>query len=228
MNFNMQNLENVRQRLANASELAHRDMSAIRIVAVSKKHPAQIIRQLFALGQVDFGENQVQEALKKQDELSDLDICWHFIGTVQSNKTRDLATRFSWVQSVDREKILKRLSEFRLADQPALNICLQVNIDREPQKSGLMPESVLEMAKLAMQLPRVRLRGLMAIPKASHDPAQTRDSFRRVRQIHDQLRDSGFELDTLSMGMSADMDAAVAEGSTMVRIGTDIFGPRPG
>ena len=228
MNFNMQNPENVRQRLANASELAHRDVAGITLVAVSKKHRAQRIRQLFELGQVDFGENQLQEALKKQDELADLDICWHFIGTIQSNKTRDIARRFSWVQSVDREKVLRRLSEHRPAELPALNICLQVNIDCEPQKSGLLPGSVPAMAELARQLPRIRLRGLMAIPRATSDMRLARESFRRVKQLYDQLQVSGYELDTLSMGMSADMEAAVAEGSTMIRIGTDLFGPRPG
>lgn len=228
MNFNMQNLENVRQRLATACNLAQRDAAGITLVAVSKKHPAQSIRQLYALGQADFGENLLQEAIKKQEELADLDICWHFIGTVQSNKTREIAARFAWVHSVDREKILRRLSEYRPAGQPALNICLQVNIDREPQKSGLAPEAVLAMAELAMQLPMINLRGLMAIPRAGEDLKQTRESFRRVRQLFEYLCEHGLELDTLSMGMSADLEAAVAEGSTMIRIGTDLFGPRPG
>jgi hypothetical protein len=228
MNFKMQGVENVRLRLEKACATAGRDPATVKILAVAKKHPAEKIREAYGAGLRDFGENGVQEALDKQQQLSDLDICWHFIGGIQSNKTRDLATHFHWVQSVDRVKVLNRLSAQRPADQSALNICLQVNIDREPQKSGVLPEGVAELAAQAARAPRIRLRGLMAMPRVSDDPAQTRDSFRRVRELFEMLRGQGFTLDTLSMGMSADLEAAVQEGSTLVRIGTDLFGPRPG
>ena len=160
-------------------------------------------------------------------ELGDLAIDWHFIGHIQSNKTTQLAEYFDWVQSVDRIKILNRLSAHRPSSMPDLNICLQVNIDREPQKSGLLPEDIPELARLAADKPGIALRGLMAIPKPSTDPEEARDSFRRVKDIYDGLRETGCDLDTLSMGMSADLEAAIAEGSTMIRIGTDLFGPRP-
>ena len=224
MNFGV---ENVRLRLQKACEHAGRSASEVKIVAAAKKHPAAKVREAYAQGLRDFGENQLQEALRKQAELSDLDICWHFIGTVQSNKTRELAANFDWVQSVDRIKTLNRLSAQRSAEQPALNVCLQVNIDRESQKSGVAPEGLAALAKEAAAAPRIALRGLMAIPRASEDALRTRDSFRRLKQMYDELRRQGYELDTLSMGMSADLEAAVAEGSTMIRIGTDLFGPRP-
>lgn len=224
MNFGV---ENVRLRLQTACEVAGRSASEVKIVAVAKKHPVAKIRKAYAQGLRDFGENQLQEALRKQAALSDLDICWHFIGTVQSNKTRELAANFDWVQSVDRVKTLNRLSAQRSAELPDLNVCLQVNIDREPQKSGVDPEGLAALAKQAAAAPRMTLRGLMAIPRASEDPLRTRDSFRRLRKVYDELREQGYELDTLSMGMSADLEAAVAEGSTMIRIGTDLFGPRP-
>lgn len=224
MNFGV---DNVRLRLQTACEVVGRSASEVKILAVAKKHSAAKIREAYAQGLRDFGENQLQEALRKQAELSDLDICWHFIGTVQSNKTRELAANFDWVQSVDRIKTLNRLSAQRSAEQPALNVCLQVNIDRESQKSGVAPEGLAALAKEAAAAPRIALRGLMAIPRASEDALRTRDSFRRLKQMYDELRRQGYELDTLSMGMSADLEAAVAEGSTMIRIGTDLFGPRP-
>ncbi|NND44960.1 MAG: YggS family pyridoxal phosphate-dependent enzyme [Xanthomonadales bacterium] len=227
MNFKMQGLENVRLRLQKACAQAGRDPDGVRILAVAKKHPPDKIREAFAAGLADIGENLVQEALEKQRQLADLAIRWHFIGTIQSNKTSELAAHFGWVQSVDRLKILKRLSAQRSSEQPPLNICLQVNIDREPQKSGVLPEALTELAAHAAEAPRLVLRGLMAIPQAGQDEAGARDSFRRVRQLYDALRAQGHDLDTLSMGMSADLEAAVAEGSTLVRIGTDLFGPRP-
>lgn len=227
MNFKMQSLENVRRRLREACENAGRDPAAVRILAVAKRHPAERIREAWAAGLRDIGENQVQEALEKQQTLTDLDICWHFIGTIQSNKTRELAMHFDWVQSVDRHKILKRLSAQREPQRDALNICLQVNIDREPQKSGVLPEDLPALAEAAAAAPRLAFRGLMAIPRASHDEAEQRDGFRRLRLLYEELQSRGHALDTLSMGMSADLEAAVAEGSTLVRIGTDLFGPRP-
>jgi len=210
-----------------ACESAGRDAASVRILAVAKKHPQQKIREAHEQGLSEFGENQVQEALEKQRQLADLDLCWHFIGTVQSNKTREIAEHFDWVQSVDRIKILNRLSAQRRPDQPLLNICLQVNIDREPQKSGVLPEDLDTLATEAAAAPQIAFRGLMAIPRPSDALQDLRDSFRRMRELYDALCAQGHELDTLSMGMSADLEAAVAEGSTLVRIGTDLFGPRP-
>ena len=223
----MQRLENMRLRVEKACDLAGRDPSTVTVLAVGKKHPAALIRALFERGQCAFGENQLQEARQKQLQLADLDISWHFIGHIQSNKTRDLAGHFDWVQSVDRLKVLKLLSAQRPAALPDLNICLQVNIDAEPQKSGLLPEDLPEMAHLAAEMPGLAFRGLMAIPKASTDQKQVRNSFRRLRTLYDGLCAEGYRLDTLSMGMSADLETAIAQGSTMIRIGTGLFGPRP-
>ncbi|MFT5140698.1 MAG: pyridoxal phosphate enzyme (YggS family) [Lysobacterales bacterium] len=223
----MQGLENLRLRLRSACELVNRNPSEVRLLAVGKKHPALSIRQLFEQGQTEFGENQLQEARQKQQELADLPIQWHFIGHLQSNKAQQVSEHFDWVQSVDRLKILNLLSTHRPASLKPLNICLQVNIDRETQKSGLMPEQVLELAQLSDTLPGIKLRGLMAIPKASSSPTETTDSFKRVYDQYADLCSRGFDLDTLSMGMSSDLEAAIAQGSTMVRIGTDLFGPRP-
>ena len=221
------NLQNVRSRVESACKKAGRAPSEITILPVSKKHPASRIRDFYPLGQHAFGESYVQEALKKQRQLLDLDIEWHFIGPVQSNKTSELAQHFQWVQSVDRIKILKRLSNQRPASLPDLNICIQVNIDREHQKSGLMPEQLEELAQSAFGMKNLRLRGLMAIPQAAtadHDPS---DSFQRMHELFRTLNASGMGLDTLSMGMSADLEEAIIHGSTMVRIGTDLLGPRP-
>lgn len=226
MNFKMQGLENVRLRLRNACVDAGREPGSVALLAVAKRHPAEAIRAVHAMEQHSFGENEVREALAKQAELTDLDIVWHFIGRVQSNKTRDIAGHFDWVQSIDRVKILRRLSSQRPSAKQSLNICLQVNIDSEPQKAGLHPDEVGEMARQANQLPGIKLRGLMCIPRATTDTEEARDSFRRTRALYDALRQQGYTLDTLSMGMSGDLELAVSEGSTMVRIGTDIFGPR--
>ena len=223
----MQRLENMRMRVQKACVLAGRDPSTVTVLAVGKKHPATMIRALFKQGQREFGENQLQEARQKQLQLADLDINWHYIGQVQSNKTRDLARYFDWVQSVDRIKVLKLLSAQRPPALPALNICLQVNIDREPQKSGLLAEDLPEMAQMTTEMPGIALRGLMAIPKANTGERETASSFRRVRLLYDGLRAQGYRLDTLSMGMSADLETAIAHGSTLIRIGTDLFGPRP-
>jgi len=227
MNDLKENLEKIRTRVKSACASAGRDPAGVTILAVSKRHPVEKIRALHALGQKRFGENYVQEALPKIGRLADLDIEWHYIGPLQSNKTREAATRFQWVQSADRAKILRRLSEQRPATLPPLDVLLQVNIDREPQKSGVLPEQVAELAQLCAELPRLRMRGLMCIPRigaAGHDPA---DSYARMLELFRALQDRGLAVDTLSMGMSADLEAAVRHGSTMVRIGTDIFGPRP-
>ncbi len=223
----MQGLENLRLRLRNACEMADRKTSEVKVLAVGKKHPAVRIRELYQQGQRQFGENLLQEARQKQLELTDLEIEWHFIGHLQSNKTLQVAENFDWVQSVGRAKVLNRLSTQRPPALAALNICLQVNIDREAQKSGLLPEQVEELAQLANRLPGVKLRGLMSIPRASSDLTEVSNSFQRVNELYEGLRSKGYDLDTLSMGMSSDLESAVAQGSTMVRIGTDLFGPRP-
>jgi hypothetical protein len=191
-------------------------------------HPTERIRGLFGLGQRAFGENYVQEALAKQSLLQDLDIEWHFIGPLQSNKTREVAAHFDWVQSADRQKILRRLSEQRPGDLPALNVCIQVNIDREPQKAGALPEAAEELARAVMELPGLRLRGLMTIPRIGSEEYDPGDSYRRMHELFRSLQTAGLEMDTLSMGMSADLEQAIIHGSTMVRIGTDLLGARPG
>ena len=219
-------LHNVRSRVDFACEKAGRRPSEITILAVSKRHPAALVRQLHTLGLSAFGENYMREAVEKQAQLADLDLEWHFIGPVQSNKTRQLAQHFDWVQSADRKKILRRLSAQRPEALPKLNICIQVNIDREEQKAGVLPESLEELVHFALGLPNLHLRGLMAIPRlgsAEHDPT---DSYRRMRDLFLSLTDTGIPMDTLSMGMSADLENAVMMGSTMLRIGTDLFGAR--
>jgi pyridoxal phosphate enzyme (YggS family) len=222
-----ENLDNVRARIAAACGAAGRHIDEVTLLAVSKKHSAGRIRDLHALGQRSFGENYVQEALAKQEELRDLDIEWHFIGPLQSNKTREAAGHFDWVQSADREKIVRRLSAQRPAELPALNVCIEVNIDREPQKSGVLPEDTGALAQLVQELPRIRLRGLMAIPQMADEDHDPGDSYRRMQQLYAELLGAGIEMDTLSMGMSADLESAIAHGSTMVRVGTDLLGPRP-
>ena len=180
-------------------------------------------------GLTQIGENYLQEAVDKQAALQGRNACWHFIGPIQSNKTREIASHFDWVHSVDREKIAKRLSEQRPEGKPPLKICLQVNISREDSKSGVLPEDALTLAKQITALPALQLRGLMAIPAASDDPAEQRAAFAALRALRDTLQQAlpDQTLDTLSMGMSGDMDAAIAEGSTLIRIGTALFGPRP-
>lgn len=220
------NLNNVRSRVDSACKNAGRKPSDVRILAVSKRHPQQRIRALHQLGQRAFGENYVQEALAKQAILADLDIEWHFIGPLQSNKTREVAQNFDWVQSADREKILRRLSIQRPEHLPELNVCIQVNIDREEQKAGVLPEQLAELVEYASGLKNLKLRGLMAIPMPAtpgHDPS---GSYQRMQELFQGLIASGMTLDTLSMGMSADLEKAIIHGSTMVRIGTDLLGPR--
>lgn len=220
-------LESVRSRLAHALTKAGRNLDDAQLVAVSKTVPSARLREVFACGQRAFGESYVQEALAKQDALSDLAIEWHFIGPLQSNKTRPVAERFAWIHSLDRLRIAERLSAQRPKTMPPLNVCIQVNIDREPSKSGVAAEEVSALAHAITQLPRLRLRGLMAIPAPTQDPARQRDAFRRVRAVFEKLQAEGLALDTLSMGMSDDLEAAVLEGATLVRIGSAIFGARP-
>ena len=226
MNELINRLETVRHRIAEACKSAGRPEGGVSLLAVSKWHPAARVRLFHSLGVRSFGENQLQEALGKQQELTDLDIEWHFIGTIQSNKTRAIAENFQWVQSVDRQKILQRLAAQRPVQSKPLNICLQVNIDLEPQKGGVAPGEVLRLAELARDLDNIRLRGLMAIPRLTSNVEEQRQSFRKVRSLFEMLKNEGYDIDTLSMGMSADLEPAIAEGSTMVRIGTDLFGAR--
>ena len=220
------NLQAVLGRIAAACKAAGKPESAVRLVAVSKTFPAETVRAAAAAGQRDFGENYLQEALAKMQALADLPLVWHFIGPIQSNKTRAIAEAFQWVHSVDREKIAARLSEARPAHLPPLNVCIEVNVSGEASKSGVAPDALAALARRVAALPRLALRGLMAIPEPTPDQAQQRRSFRAVRELKDALVRDGFPLDTLSMGMSADLEAAIAEGATMVRVGTAIFGER--
>lgn len=220
-------LMQVTARLQQASQQAGRGRDAVRLLAVSKTRPADDIRAAYRCGQRDFGENYLQEALDKQAQLTDLQLSWHFIGPIQSNKTRPIAQAFDWVHSVDRLKIAQRLSDQRPDGLPPLNICLQVNIDDEATKSGVAPAELPALAKAVSQLPRLKLRGLMAIPTPTDDPAQQRQAFRRLAQLMTETNLSQtLQMDTLSMGMSGDLEAAIAEGATWVRVGTDIFGAR--
>ena len=213
----------VRTRIREAAQAVGRDPAGIRLLAVSKTQPAEAIRAAYACGQGDFGENYLQEALGKQQELTDLPLCWHFIGPIQSNKTKAIAEHFAWVHSVDRLKIAQRLAEQRPAELPPLNVCLQVNVSGEASKSGCAPQDLPALAAAVAALPHLRLRGLMAIPEPTDDPAEQRAAFARLRELQARLP---YELDTLSMGMSHDLESAIAEGATWVRIGTALFGAR--
>ncbi len=217
------NIAKVRTRIREAAQACGRDPETVGLLAVSKTKPAAAVREAHACGQRDFGENYLQEALNKQAELSDLALTWHFIGPIQSNKTRPIAEHFAWVHSVDRLKIAQRLSEQRPAHLPPLNICLQVNVSGEASKSGCTPEELPALALAVSQLPNLRLRGLMTIPEPTRDVAQQHAACARLRQLRDDLN---LELDVLSMGMSDDLEAAIAEGATWVRIGTALFGAR--
>jgi pyridoxal phosphate enzyme (YggS family) len=226
MNDLSANLEKINARIAAACRAAGRDPAEVALLAVSKAQPAAAVRRLHAAGQLSFGENYVREALAKQSQLQDLDIEWHFIGPIQSNKTSGIAAAFHWVQSVDRAKVLQRLSAQRPGSLPALNVCLQVNIDREQQKAGALPEEVPGLAQLALGLPRLRLRGLMAIPRLADEASGMLPSFIAMQRLFGRLRAAGMDLDTLSIGMSGDFEQAIRAGSTMVRIGTGLFGGR--
>ncbi|MGM0915280.1 MAG: YggS family pyridoxal phosphate-dependent enzyme [Pseudomonadota bacterium] len=224
-----ESLAAARQRLADALQQAGRPLTDARLLAVSKTKPAAMIREAWHLGQRDFGENYVQEALDKQDELADLaGIVWHFIGPLQSNKTREVAERFAWVHSVDRVKIARRLNDQRPAALDPLDICLQVNISAEASKSGVSLGELPALAEAVLAMPRLRLRGLMAIPAPAEGLDAQRAPLARLRQALEGLRERFPEapLDTLSMGMSDDLEAAVLEGATLVRLGTAIFGAR--
>ncbi len=222
-----QNLLKIRQRIEQACKICGRDPADIDLLAVSKKHSATAIRAAFQAGQTAFGENFLQEALSKQAELADLDIEWHFVGHIQSNKTAEIATRFDWVHSVGRLKVAKKLSGHRRPGQADLNVCIQVALAEEDGKSGVRPEGLADLAGEIFELPRLRLRGLMCIPPPSADPSRQRLWFAHLADLQKELIQIGLVLDTLSMGMSNDLEAAIAEGSTLLRLGTAVFGPRP-
>lgn len=224
-----ESLAEVRQRLADALLAAGRPATDARLLAVSKTKPAALIRDAWHLGQREFGENYVQEALTKQAELADLDdIVWHFIGPLQSNKTREVAEHFAWVHSVDREKIARRLNDQRPEGVAPLEVCLQVNISAESSKSGVSLAELPALAEAVLAMPRLRLRGLMAIPAPGEGLDAQREPFARLREALEALQERFPEapLDTLSMGMTGDLEAAVLEGATLVRVGTAIFGER--
>ncbi|MGA8135219.1 MULTISPECIES: YggS family pyridoxal phosphate-dependent enzyme [Pseudomonas] len=217
------NITTVAARIAAAAQAAGRDSASIGLLAVSKTKPAAAVREAHAAGLRDFGENYLQEALGKQAELTDLPLCWHFIGPIQSNKTRAIAEHFDWVHSVDRLKIAQRLSEQRPADLAPLNICIQVNVSGEASKSGCTPADLPALAAAISALPNLKLRGLMAIPEPTEERAEQDAAFATVRTLQDSLN---LPLDTLSMGMSHDLESAIAQGATWVRIGTALFGAR--
>lgn len=218
--------QQVRAQLDAAAIAAGRDPAMVRLLAVSKQHSAAAIRELAEAGQHEFGESYVQEAQRKQAELSDLPLCWHFIGQIQSNKTRVIASQFEWVHTLDRLKHAERLNEQRPIHLPALQVCIQVMLAEETGKGGLWPEQVVELAQHIVQLPRLKLRGLMCIPPPMTDLATQQAQFQRMQALLQQLNTHGLSLDTLSMGMSDDYVAAISAGATIIRIGTAIFGPR--
>jgi pyridoxal phosphate enzyme (YggS family) len=222
------NIAKVQQRIRDAEKKYQRKPHSVQLMAVSKTRTAAMIRKSSSAGISEVGENYLQEALDKQLELSDLALNWHFIGPIQSNKTREIAEHFDWVHSVDRLKIAQRLNDQRPRHLLPLNICLQVNISNEASKSGFSLEQLAPALENIRQLPRLKLRGLMAIPKASDDPRKQHSAFAKLKTVSDSLQPQfkTLLLDTLSMGMSNDLEAAIAEGATIVRIGTDIFGPR--
>jgi pyridoxal phosphate enzyme (YggS family) len=219
-------VNHVRSRIRQAAEAAGRNPAAITLVAVTKAQTAETIRVAATAGVTDFGENYLQEASAKMDQLADLALRWHFVGAIQSNKTRAIAERFDWVHSIDRLSVARRLSEQRPFHAPPLNLCLQVELVPEPTKSGVAPGEVPALAAAAAELPRVRLRGLMCVPPPQTDALAARAVFARLRMLLEELNASGHKLDTLSMGMSGDFESAIAEGATLVRIGTALFGSR--
>ena len=221
-----ENLRKIRDLLAKAAVDAGRSAETVQLLAVSKKQPLSSIIEAAAAGQRDFGENQVAEGIDKIATLGDNKLVWHFIGHLQTNKTRAVAEHFDWVHSVDRLKTARRLSDQRPASLPQLNVCIQVNVDNEPGKSGVAADTTLDIAREILELPRLRLRGLMCLPAIRHGFEEQREPFRQLRRLADQLGANGISTDTLSMGMSADFRAAIFEGSTMVRLGTAIFGAR--
>jgi PLP dependent protein len=219
-------LQTVQARIIDAAKKAGRDPDTIQLLAASKTNPPENLREAWEAGQTVFGENYLQEGLVKVRALADLPIEWHFIGPIQSNKTKPIAENFAWVHGIDRAKIASRLSAARPESLSPLQVCVQVNVSGEITKSGVDPEKVAELAAFVRDLPQIKLRGLMAVPELTAVTALQREQFQMLREIFEQLQQAGFDLDTLSMGMSEDLENAIAEGATMVRIGTAIFGPR--
>jgi len=221
-----ENLRKIRDLLAIAAVEADRDPDTVQLLAVSKKQPLDSVFAAAALGQRDFGENTVQEGLDKIRATAEEDLTWHFIGHLQSNKTRAVAENFDWVHTIDKPKIARRLSQQRPAELAPLNVCLQVNIDNEPSKSGASIGELAELAAACSELPNIRLRGLMCLPAIQEEFEAQRRPFAKLRELAEAMRQSGVPIDTLSMGMTADYRAAIFEGATIVRIGTAVFGPR--
>jgi pyridoxal phosphate enzyme (YggS family) len=219
-------VNHVRSRISHAAKAAGRDPASVTLVAVTKAKPAEFVRAGATAGVTDFGENYLKEALGKMDELGPLAVNWHFIGGLQSNKTRAVAERFLWVHSVDRLSVARRLSEQRPFHAPALNVCIQVALVPEPAKGGVEPANLAELALKTAELARLKLRGLMCVPPPQPSPQAERAMFARLRVLLEGLNREGLKLDTLSMGMSDDFESAIAEGATLVRIGTAIFGSR--
>jgi pyridoxal phosphate enzyme (YggS family) len=219
-------LDAVRARIDDAARRAGRNPADVKLLAVSKTWPAEAVREAAIAGQRAFGENYVQESVDKVEALRALGLEWHFIGPLQSNKTRPVANAFDWVHGIDRLKIAERLSAQRDVHLPPLNVCIQVNVSGEDSKSGVAPAEVVALAHAVAALPRLRLRGLMCIPEPSTDEAVLRARFAVLRGLYDELRSAGLVLDTLSMGMSHDLEPAIAEGASIVRVGTAIFGER--
>ena len=227
----MQELEEklkvILERIRKAEITFHRPDHTVKLIGASKLQPSTAIRTLYKYGQKAYGESYLQEAQDKIARLKDLDLEWHFIGTIQSNKTKEISSLFSWVHSVDRFKIAHRLNQQRPPSLPPLNICIQVNLHNEPSKAGLLSNQLPEVAKQIADLSNLKLRGLMAIPAPQANFQAQSLAFQQLAELKDQLAAEGLSMDTLSMGMSADLEAAIAAGSTMVRVGTDLFGPRP-
>ena len=220
------NLTRIRAEISDAESRYNRPKGSVELIAVSKTRPIDDIKAAFMAGQTHFGENYCQEAIEKIESINNPAVCWHFIGPIQSNKTRQIATYFDWVHTVDRIKIARRLDESRPPDKPPLNLCIQVNISGETSKSGINPEEVTELVTAIGQFTNLKVRGLMALPAPSEVFEIQRESFAKLRHCLEELKQTNPGLDTLSMGTTQDMLAAIAEGSTMVRIGTAIFGPR--
>ena len=226
MTHTARNLVGVLEFIRAAEREFGRAPGSVALVAVSKGQSLEAVRAAAAAGQRDFGENYLQEALARMDGVGNADLRWHFIGPLQSNKTRAVAERFHWVHTLDRQKIAQRLNDARPPGMPQLDVCIQVNTSGEATKSGVPPGETATLARAIVKLPRLRLRGLMALPAPSEDFAEQRSSLRTLRVLLEALRGDGFDLDTLSMGTSSDLRAAIAEGATLVRVGTAVFGPR--
>jgi len=220
------NFRATKEKISLFEQRYHRQTGDICLIAVSKTRTVEEIRTLAALGQIHFGENYVQESVDKITKITDIPLIWHFIGPIQKNKTKLIAQHFNWVQSIDREVIATRLNDQRPDTLPNLNVCIQINIDSEDSKSGIPPDKTLALASVIEQLPKLTLRGLMAIPSATNDVHQQTSTFKKMSLLLEKLKQNHADIDTLSMGMSNDFETAIANGSTMVRIGTALFGPR--